>query len=331
MFSIVSSNWFCYRILNEQTAKFVQYSGKKRQELDQYKRKISDDIRRAWNERVEFEGNSFYEISKEYCLFEEELRKRYNMITSLAGRTYVNSVRELLLEKEFEVIQQAKAIQQILNNQLTQEDKGRDEKFNETTKHVGEVGGIIQETITNKISEDFTLDASEILLDIQQKMMNNSPFIDELRSLRRITSKDPLLSFLTNGISNSVATKGVSTKEKLVNDFKQIKDFVRSEAFKPDPEANIINRFVAKIVAALPTPYVEGLVQGTDPDAILARTEFYLNNGNLKEAMEEMNQFTGLGRKASKDWVNAVEEYLTVKTTFSLINTHLVNLVQSRT
>jgi hypothetical protein len=74
-------------------------------------------------------------------------------------------------------------------------------------------------------------------------------------------------------------------------------------------EAGEIGRGEAFLRTQLGTRSLEPQ-EGDDPDAILSRTEFALNNGRIAEALDELSAMPDAAQPAMTDWIDRAQTRL---------------------
>ncbi|KIY67283.1 hypothetical protein CYLTODRAFT_353529, partial [Cylindrobasidium torrendii FP15055 ss-10] len=64
-----------------------------------------------------------------------------------------------------------------------------------------------------------------------------------------------------------------------------------------------------------------GLVEGSDVNSVLARTEYYLNEKDLDSATRELNQLKGTAQVLTSDWLAAARKRLEVEQALEVVHT----------
>lgn len=136
-------------------------------------------------------------------------------------------------------------------------------------------------------------------------------FVSELEAFRSSAENDALLRVVLDTIPREVAEEGVESMRDLTARFELVADQVRQVALVPEDGgfgSHIISMVMAKLMFRK-----QGLVQGNDIEAILARSGYYLKNGDLENAARELNQLTGWPKRLACDWIEAARRHLEVK------------------
>ncbi|KAF9431677.1 Formation of crista junctions protein 1 [Entomortierella beljakovae] len=153
------------------------------------------------------------------------------------------------------------------------------------------------------------------------------PFDRELARLKRLaeTEKDAeLLKAVLSTVPEAVAAQGVDSIPELVERFEYVADKVRQASLVPD-NGGVLAHGMSVVLSKLMFKK-HGLVPGNDVEAILARTEHYLVENDLEQAVRELNQLKGWSKRLAKDWIIAARTRVEVGQAIDVINTH-ANLI----
>ncbi|KAG0003549.1 Formation of crista junctions protein 1 [Entomortierella chlamydospora] len=149
------------------------------------------------------------------------------------------------------------------------------------------------------------------------------PFDRELARLKRLAESEKdaeLLKAVLASIPEEVAAKGVDSIPELVDRFEYVADRVREASLVPD-NGGVLAHGMSVVLSKLMFKK-HGLVPGNDVEAILARTEYYLHENDLEQAVRELNQLKGWSKRLAKDWIIAARSRVEVINTHA----HLVSL-----
>jgi mitofilin len=137
------------------------------------------------------------------------------------------------------------------------------------------------------------------------------PFLREMAALKEICADDELVRAAIASINPAAYQRGVSTHTMLVERFRKLADEVRRVALLPEDAGVathagnwILSKFMFK---------KSGLAEGNDVESILAKTETYLEEGDVDSAAREMNQLSGWARTLAKDWLREARLLLEVQ------------------
>ncbi|KAF9428569.1 Formation of crista junctions protein 1 [Podila epigama] len=153
------------------------------------------------------------------------------------------------------------------------------------------------------------------------------PFDRELARLKRLaeTEKDAeILKVVLASVPEEVAAEGVDSVPELMDRFEYVADRVREASLVPE-NGGVLAHGMSVILSKLMFKK-HGLVPGNDVEAILARTEYYLIESDLEQAVRELNQLKGWSKRLAKDWIVAARRRVEVGQAIDVINTH-ANLV----
>ncbi|KAG0229257.1 mitochondrial inner membrane protein Mitofilin [Mortierella sp. GBAus27b] len=153
------------------------------------------------------------------------------------------------------------------------------------------------------------------------------PFDRELARLKRLaeTDKDAeVLKAVLASVPESVAAKGVDSVPELIERFEYVAGKVRQASLVPE-NGGVLAHGMSAVLSKLMFKK-HGLVPGNDVEAILARTEFYLVENDLEQAVRELNQLKGWCKRLAKDWIVAARTRVEVGQAIDVINNH-ANLV----
>ncbi|KAI7874756.1 hypothetical protein K492DRAFT_211360 [Lichtheimia hyalospora FSU 10163] len=147
-------------------------------------------------------------------------------------------------------------------------------------------------------------------------------FVSELDAFRSSAENDALLRVVLDTIPREVAEEGVESMRDLTARFELVADQVRQVALVPEDGgfgSHIISMVMAKLMFRK-----QGLVQGNDIEAVLARSGYYLKNGDLENAARELNQLTGWPKRLACDWIEAARRHLEIKQALQVAETTTV-------
>jgi mitofilin len=145
------------------------------------------------------------------------------------------------------------------------------------------------------------------------------PFITELAALKEIAAEDPVVSAAIASINPAAYQRGIPNSAQLIDRFRRVAQEVRKAALLPEDAG------VASHLASLAMSKVlfkkSGLAVGQDVEAVLARAESLLEEGDLDAAAREVNGLQGWAKVLSKDWLGECRRVLEVKQALDVIAT----------
>ncbi|KAJ2708650.1 hypothetical protein H4R19_004645 [Coemansia spiralis] len=138
------------------------------------------------------------------------------------------------------------------------------------------------------------------------------PFASELAALAGAATTDfPATRAAVESIARDVAEQGVPSQVELEDRFEAVRKEIRSVALVP--ENGSVGSQVLSVVLSKAMFEKEGLVEGDDVDAVLARAGHFLKRHDLDMATRELNQLAGWPRKLAEDWVAAARRRLEIE------------------
>ncbi|PYE25140.1 hypothetical protein C8J32_10493 [Rhizobium sp. PP-CC-3A-592] len=133
------------------------------------------------------------------------------------------------------------------------------------------------------------------------------PFLAELDALKSISPDDPAVARLAD-----VAPRGVSSRSDLTRTFPDTADAMLAAIRGADPNQGIFSRLVDSAASAVRVRPV-GSVEGTGPEAVVARIEDRLTNGDLKGASLEWDGLPQPAKDAGAEFRTKLDERIKVE------------------
>jgi hypothetical protein len=133
------------------------------------------------------------------------------------------------------------------------------------------------------------------------------PFLAELEAFASISPDDPSVAGLRER-----AAIGVPSRSDLVRDFQPTADAILDAVHQPDGDQGIFNRLMSSAASAIRVRPV-GTVEGDSPEAVVARIETKLQNGDFKGAQIEWQTLPETGRTAAADYKRKLDERVSVE------------------
>ncbi len=134
------------------------------------------------------------------------------------------------------------------------------------------------------------------------------PFLAELDALRSIAPEDPAVKELAD-----VAATGVAARTELKESFRPAADAMLDALHRPDPNQGIFDRLVSSAMSGIRVRPV-GSVEGDTPEAVIARIEDKLDNGDLKGASLEWDSLPEAAKSAGQGFKEKLDRRLDVET-----------------
>jgi hypothetical protein len=145
------------------------------------------------------------------------------------------------------------------------------------------------------------------------------PFTAELDTLTGIDPNNPAVKEL-----KTFATTGVPSRSKLVADFPDVADQILASINSGNPNQSLTDRLLSSAFSVVKVRPV-GNVEGETPDAVVARMEAKLTDGDLKGADAEWQKLPETGKKVSADYEKSLSARIRVE---ELVGSTLTKAVQ---
>ncbi|RYC04614.1 COG4223 family protein [Ciceribacter ferrooxidans] len=143
-------------------------------------------------------------------------------------------------------------------------------------------------------------------------------FLTELDTLAGITPDDPIIGSLRD-----YARTGIPSRADLVRQFQDTASSILSAVNQPDPNQGLAERLLSSALSVVKVRPV-GNVEGDTPEAIVARMEDKLRNGDLQGASLEWDTLPETGKAASADFAKALKSRIEVE---KLVGTAMTSAV----
>jgi mitofilin len=236
-----------------------------------------------------------------------------------AQQLYEQKLKNELLEQSISL---QKSFASSVRERVESERDGRLGKLNELSNSVGELEKLTAEwnsVIDANLKTQHLVVAVEAVKSALESQTIPKPFITELAALKEIAADDPVVSAAIASINPSAYQRGIPNAAQLIDRFRRVAGEVRKAALLPEDAG------VASHLASLAMSKVlfkkSGLATGGDVEAVLARTEILLEEGDLDGAAREMNGLQGWAKVLSKDWLGECRRVLEVKQALDVIAT----------
>ncbi|RKE80124.1 mitofilin family membrane protein [Rhizobium sp. AG855] len=139
------------------------------------------------------------------------------------------------------------------------------------------------------------------LAGLKTAIDRGGPFLSELDALKSVSPEDPAIAPLSR-----MASAGLPSRSDLSRDFSQISDDILTAINQPEVGEGWTDRLIASAKSLVKVRPV-GNVEGETPEAIVARVENKLQNGDLKGASLEWETLPEAGKTASADFAQSLK------------------------
>ena len=265
---------------------------------------------------------------------ETHWKEEYENERERLSETYKNRVKSELdgahqvyeAKLKNELLQQSIKLQQsftaTVRDRVEAEREGRLGKLNELSSSVHELEKLTAEwnsVVDANLKTQHLVVAVEAVKSALETQAVPKPFVTELAALKEIAEDDPVVSAAIASINPAAYQRGIPSSALLIDRFRRVAAEVRKAALLPEDAG------VASHIASLAMSKVlfkkSGLALGQDVEAVLARTEVLLEEGDLDAAAREMNGLAGWAKVLSKDWLAECRRVLEVRQALDVIAT----------
>lgn len=166
------------------------------------------------------------------------------------------------------------------------------------------------ETAEQKLNEpvnDIQMAKAVAVTALKSAIDRGGPFLAELDALRSIAPDEQAVAALAQD-----AQVGVPTRTDLRREFPKTADAMLDALNQPDPNEGIFDRLVSSAMSGIRVRPV-GSVEGETPEAVIARIEDKLNNGDLKGAALEWNGLPDTAKPAGEAFKAKLDQRLRVE------------------
>ena len=139
------------------------------------------------------------------------------------------------------------------------------------------------------------------LAGLKTAIDRGGPFLSELDALKSVSPEDPSVAALT-----PLASTGVPSRSDLTREFGRVAEDILAAINQPAAGEEWTDRLIASARSLVKVRPV-GNVEGDSPEAIVARVENKLQNGDLKGAALEWELLPGDGKQASSDFATKLK------------------------
>lgn len=259
------------------------------------------------------------EFENERERLSQSYREKVQSELEVAQKVYEQKVKNQLLEQSIAL---QKSFSANIRDRVEAEREGRLGKLQELSSSVHELEKLTAEwndVVDANLKTQHLVVAVEAVKAALETQAIPKPFISELAALKEIASDDPVVSAAIASINPAAYQRGIPSSALLIDRFRRVASEVRKAALLPEDAG------VASHIASLAMSKVmfkkAGLAVGGDVEAVLARTEVLLEEGDLDGAAREMNGLQGWAKVLSKDWLGECRRVLEVRQALDVIAT----------
>lgn len=166
------------------------------------------------------------------------------------------------------------------------------------------------EALEKKLSEprdDVEVAVAIASAGLKAAIDRGGPFISEIETLEGVDPEDPAVKEL-----KQFAAIGVPSRTSLINEFPAVADTILASVVVDDPNQSFTDRLMASAFSSIKVRPV-GAVEGEGPDAVVARMEDKLKNGDLTGAAAEWEKLPDTGKAASAAYKKQLDARIRVE------------------
>lgn len=163
---------------------------------------------------------------------------------------------------------------------------------------------------TREAARDRTAAMLMALNGVRDALAEGAPFDTAVSDLRRLGEDQPAVAEALNGWADRAAT-GIPTLPQLTKRFKEIASEVGGR-IRPQTGEGWLDSMIERATSVVRVRRVGEDAAGDTPDAVLARAEAAMDNGNLGKAVEEVGALQGEPAAAFADWLADAKARLAV-------------------
>ncbi|KAF1365940.1 hypothetical protein EJ07DRAFT_94207 [Lizonia empirigonia] len=276
-------------------------------------------VRRLDHQMQEQETHWKEEYENERERLQQAYKSKVRSELDAAHKVYEQKLKNELLQQSIAL---QKSFTQDVRDRVEAERDGRLGKLNDLSNSVHELEKLTAEwnaVVDANLKTQHLVVAVEAVKSALETQVVPKPFVTELAALKEIAADDPVVSAAISSINPTAYQRGIPSSALLIDRFRRVASEVRKAALLPEDAG------VASHLASLAMSKVlfkkSGLAVGADVEAVLARTEVLLEEGDLDAAAREMNGLQGWAKVLSKDWLAECRRVLEVRQALDVVAT----------
>ena len=160
----------------------------------------------------------------------------------------------------------------------------------------------------NEPRSDVELARAIALTSLKTAIERGGPFLSELDALKAVAPDDPAIASL-----QPFAANGVPSRSDLTSRFSSVADDILIAVNQPGSGETWTERLMSSARSVISVRPV-GNVEGSTPEAIVARIEDKLRNGDLKGAYLEWEALPDAGKTASSQFAEKLSQRIEIET-----------------
>ncbi|KAH3681016.1 hypothetical protein WICPIJ_008024 [Wickerhamomyces pijperi] len=232
-------------------------------------------------------------------------------------------VLELQLNNAIKInaIENQKIFANLVAQSIEEERNGKLSKFSELNERLSSLQQLYTKFDDHLHNAELRSTLQYQIAQLRSKLQSDryqdlTPELLKLQEIANVSQNEVLFSAVES-INKDVISQGLLTNQQIITRFQLLAPELRSAALLP-PNAGILGHLSAKFFSFLLVPK-EGDVKGKDIESLIARVQNNLTLNKLDDAVEEVSNLKGWGRKLADDWVIDSRKRLEVEFLVDLI------------
>lgn len=172
-------------------------------------------------------------------------------------------------------------------------------------------------------------DLSMCLFATEDILETGKPFLAQWQRLAEYGKNDPVIAAAIDSVPIVLVERGLPTTKALMERWRRVERAAREVAFIPKPSTggnpSIWAHLVGKVFAVATFPEAE-LRPGDDDLARLARASYYVNAGQLANAVRELEALQPATKQICADWLEQAKQRMVVAQAVDVIKAHVTTL-----
>ncbi|GAB7357669.1 hypothetical protein MBLNU459_g0160t1 [Dothideomycetes sp. NU459] len=284
-------------------------------EFDQAAREL---VKRLEGEMQEQEARwrDEYEAEREKlsASYNNKLTAELDVVRKVAEQRTKNAMVEQQIELQRKFAKQVK-------DRVESERNGRLSKLDELSSSVTELEKLTGEwnsVVDANLATQHLHVALGAVRAAVHKQDHPTPFINELAALKETSDANEVVSAAIASIPPTAYQRGIPSPAHLIERFRRVASEVRKASLLPE-DAGIASHAASAVLSRFMfSKQGSGMPEGEDVEAVLTRTGFFLEEGDLDGAAREMNSLSGWAGVLSRDWVGECRRVLEVRQALDL-------------
>lgn len=162
------------------------------------------------------------------------------------------------------------------------------------------------------------------VVNLRERIEKSLSYESDLAMLKKISQGDDVLIGYINLLEKNLA-EGVPTSDELKSEFRTIAGKAVSSS-KVGEQNDFWNKALATLSESVTVRKVGADVEGETAEALIARAEANIKDGDFKRAVEKLKQIQGKAATILEPWFRKAERYLATQNIFDEMYNHVNQL-----